>query len=143
MTSNIGSEVFQENGRSYDEKVEEVLSVLKRHFRPEFVNRIDDIVVFHPLEREHIRKIVDVQIKRLLKRVEDKKIAIDLTDEARDILAEQGYDPAFGARPLKRAIQQRIENPLSQMLLRGQFAPKSTVRVTVDPIQAPCIFLFS
>ncbi|NUM54756.1 MAG: ATP-dependent chaperone ClpB [Candidatus Hydrogenedentes bacterium] len=120
MTSNIGSEVFQETDGTYDEKVEHVLGVLKRHFRPEFVNRIDDIVVFHPLEREHIRKIVDVQIKRLLKRVEDKKIAIELTDAARDILAEHGYDPAFGARPLKRAIQRMVLDPLAIEILEGR-----------------------
>ncbi len=120
MTSNIGSEVFQEADGTYDEKVEHVLGVLKRHFRPEFINRIDDIVVFHPLEREHIRKIVDVQIKRLLKRVEDKKIAIDLTDAARDILAEHGYDPAFGARPLKRAIQRMVLDPLAIEILEGR-----------------------
>jgi ATP-dependent Clp protease ATP-binding subunit ClpB len=130
MTSNIGSEVFQEADGTYDEKVEHVLGVLKHHFRPEFINRIDDIVVFHPLERAHIRKIVDVQIKRLLKRVEDKKIAIELTDAARDLLAERGFDPAFGARPLKRAIQRMVLDPLAIEILEGRVGEGD--RVLVD-----------
>jgi len=129
MTSNIGSEVFQEADGTYDEKVEAVLGVLKHHFRPEFINRIDDIVVFHPLEREHIRKIVDVQIHRLLKRVEEKKISIELTDAARDVLAEQGYDPAFGARPLKRAIQRMVLDPLAIEILEGNVTEGSRVKV--------------
>jgi len=129
MTSNIGSEVFQEAGGTYDEKVEQVLAVLRRHFRPEFVNRIDDIVVFHPLEREHIRRIVDVQIHRLLKRVEEKKITIELTDAARDVLAEHGFDPAYGARPLKRAIQRMVLDPLAIEILEGRVVEGSKVKV--------------
>ncbi|MCC6694523.1 MAG: ATP-dependent chaperone ClpB [Candidatus Hydrogenedentes bacterium] len=131
MTSNIGSEVFQRPSGSEEEKVEEVLSVLRRHFRPEFVNRIDDIVVFHPLGREHIRRIVDVQLKRLSKRLADKRITIELTSAARDLLAEHGYDPTYGARPLKRAIQRMVLDPLAMEILQGRVTEGSTVTADV------------
>ncbi|MBX7256098.1 MAG: ATP-dependent chaperone ClpB [Candidatus Hydrogenedentes bacterium] len=122
MTSNLGSEVFQRAGGSEDEKVEEVMNVLRRHFRPEFLNRIDDIVVFHPLQREHIRRIVDVQVKRLAKRLADKRITLELTDAARDLLAEHGFDPTYGARPLKRAIQRMVLDPLAMEILEGRIS---------------------
>ncbi|MCC6489909.1 MAG: ATP-dependent chaperone ClpB [Candidatus Hydrogenedentes bacterium] len=131
MTSNIGSEVFQRSSGSEEEKVEEVLAVLRRHFRPEFVNRIDDIVVFHPLGREHIRRIVDVQLKRLSKRLADKRITIELTPAARDLLAEHGYDPTYGARPLKRAIQRMILDPLAMEILQGRITEGSAVTADV------------
>jgi ATP-dependent Clp protease ATP-binding subunit ClpB len=129
MTSNIGSEVFQRPGSDYEEQVESVLNILKHHFRPEFVNRIDDIVVFHPLEREHIRQIVDVQLKRLAKRLEEKRITIELTDAARDLLAEHGFDPNYGARPLKRAIQRMVLDPLAIEILEGRVQEGATVQV--------------
>jgi ATP-dependent Clp protease ATP-binding subunit ClpB len=120
MTSNLGSEVFQRASGSEAEKGEEVMGVLRRHFRPEFLNRIDDIVVFHPLKREHIRRIVDVQLKRLAKRLADKRITLELSDSARDLLAEHGFDPTYGARPLKRAIQRMVLDPLAMEILEGR-----------------------
>jgi ATP-dependent Clp protease ATP-binding subunit ClpB len=131
MTSNLGSEVF---GRHGDEEKEhaEVMAVLRRHFRPEFLNRIDDIVIFHPLGREHIRAIVDVQLRRLAKRLAEKHITLDLTDPARDLLAEHGFDPTYGARPLKRAIQRMVLDPLAMELLQGKVKEGDTVRVDTD-----------
>ena len=104
---------------------------LTQHFRPEFINRIDDVVVFHPLGREHIRKIVDIQLGYLHDRLAEREIVIRLSDAARDKLAEAGFDPVYGARPLKRAIQQQVENPLAQEILRGKFKPGDTIDVGV------------
>jgi ATP-dependent Clp protease ATP-binding subunit ClpB len=131
MTSNLGSEVFQRASGTEEEKVEEVLSALRKAFRPEFVNRIDDIVVFHPLRREHIRSIVDVQLKRLAKRLAEKRITVELTDAARDLLAEHGFDPTYGARPLKRAIQRMVLDPLAMEILQGRVVEGSTVEADV------------
>ena len=130
MTSNLGSEVFDQGAGEHEEKVETVLAVLRQYFRPEFLNRIDDIVVFHPLSREHIRRIVDVQVKRLSKRLDEKSIALDLTDAARDLIAQQGYDPAHGARPLKRVIQRTVLDPLAMEILAGNIAEGA--HLTVD-----------
>ncbi|GMV93473.1 MAG: chaperone protein ClpB [Candidatus Hydrogenedentota bacterium] len=127
MTSNLGSEVFQRASGTEEEKVEEVLSALRKAFRPEFVNRIDDIVVFHPLKKEHIRSIVDVQLKRLAKRLAEKRITVELTDAARDLLAEHGFDPTYGARPLKRAIQRMVLDPLAMEILQGKVTEGSKV----------------
>jgi ATP-dependent Clp protease ATP-binding subunit ClpB len=131
MTSNLGSEVFSRGGGD-KENAEEVLRVLRHHFRPEFLNRVDDIVVFHALTREHIRKIVDVQLGRLSKRLEEKHIKVELTDAARDLLAEQGYDPTYGARPLKRAIQRRVLDPLAMEILSGNIREGSIVTVDAE-----------
>ena len=120
MTSNLGSEVFHRAGGSQEEKTEEVLRTLRQYFRPEFLNRVDDIVVFHALGRDHIRRIVDVQLKRLSKRLQDMRITLDLSPEARDLLAERGYDPAYGARPLKRIIQRMVLDPLALQILQGR-----------------------
>ena len=120
MTSNLGSEVFHRAGGSQEEKTEEVLRTLRQYFRPEFLNRVDDIVVFHALGRDHIRRIVDVQLKRLSKRLQDMRITLDLSPEARDLLAERGYDPAYGARPLKRIIQRMVLDPLALEILQGR-----------------------
>ena len=108
-----------------------MLEIVGQHFRPEFVNRIDDIVVFHPLGREHIRRIVDIQMGYLRKRLADRDIALELDDAARDKLGEAGFDPVYGARPLKRAIQHQVENPLAQRILRGEFGPGDTIRISV------------
>jgi ATP-dependent Clp protease ATP-binding subunit ClpB len=129
MTSNLGSEVFGRASGDEAEKTEEVMRAMRAHFRPEFLNRIDDIVVFHPLKREHIRSIVDVQIKRLAHRLEEKHITIDLTDAARDLLAEHGFDPTYGARPLKRAIQRMVLDPMAVQILEGKIPDGSTVTV--------------
>ncbi len=130
MTSNLGSEVFEHSSGDEVEKTEDVMRAMRAHFRPEFLNRVDDIVVFHPLKREHIRQIVDVQIGRLAHRLEEKHIVIDLTDAARDLLAEHGFDPTYGARPLKRAIQRMVLDPMAVEILEGKIPDGS--RVTVD-----------
>lgn len=131
MTSNLGSEVFATGGRD-DEKIEEVMRILRRHFRPEFLNRVDDIVVFHPLTREHIRNIVDVQLKRLSSRLAEKRISLQLTETARELLVQQGYDPTYGARPLKRAIQRLVLDPLAIEILEGRVREGDNVLVDAD-----------
>ena len=108
-----------------------VMESVQQHFRPEFINRVDDIVVFHPLAREQLRSIVDIQLGYLRKRLADRDIEMGLDDAARDLLGEAGFDPVYGARPLKRAIQQQVENPLAQHILRGEFGPGTKVAVTV------------
>jgi ATP-dependent Clp protease ATP-binding subunit ClpB len=134
MTSNLGSHRIQElaGEGNYDEMKASVMEDVSQHFRPEFINRIDDVVVFHPLGREHIRKIVDIQLGYLHDRLAERDMTIVLTDSARDRLAEAGFDPVYGARPLKRAIQQQIENPLAQEILQGKFQPGDTIEVCVD-----------
>jgi ATP-dependent Clp protease ATP-binding subunit ClpB len=100
-----------------------VMQVVSQHFRPEFINRVDDIVVFHPLGRAQIRAIVDIQLGRLRERLAERDIQLRLEDDARDKIGEAGFDTVYGARPLKRAIQSEIENPLAQQILRGDFLP--------------------
>jgi ATP-dependent Clp protease ATP-binding subunit ClpB len=133
MTSNLGSQLIQEMAgeENYDSMKNAVMEVVSGHFRPEFVNRIDDLVVFHPLGRDHIRKIVDIQLSYLHHRLADRDISIHLSDAARDKLADAGFDPVYGARPLKRAIQQQVENPLAQEILQGHFKPGDTIEVGV------------
>jgi ATP-dependent Clp protease ATP-binding subunit ClpB len=108
-----------------------VLEIVGQHFRPEFINRIDDIVVFHPLAREHIRRIVGIQTGYLRRRLAERDIRIELDDAAMDLLGAAGFDPVYGARPLKRAIQQQLENPLAQQILSGGFGPGDLSRVNV------------
>ncbi|MBT8093585.1 MAG: ATP-dependent chaperone ClpB [Gammaproteobacteria bacterium] len=134
MTSNLGSNLIQEMAgeENYDAMKNAVMDVVGTHFRPEFVNRIDDLVVFHPLGREHIRRIVDIQLGYLHQRLADRDIRIHLSDAARDKLADAGFDPVYGARPLKRAIQQQVENPLAQEILQGRFNPGDVIEVGVD-----------
>ncbi|MDH3777770.1 MAG: ATP-dependent chaperone ClpB, partial [Gammaproteobacteria bacterium] len=133
MTSNLGSQLIQEMAgeENYDAMKNAIMDVVGSHFRPEFVNRIDDLVVFHPLGREHIRKIVDIQLAYLQDRLADRDIRIHLSDAARDKLADAGFDPVYGARPLKRAIQQQVENPLAQEILQGRFSPGDVIEVGV------------
>jgi len=133
MTSNLGSQRIQQMAgeENYARMKEAVLEVVAEHFRPEFINRVDDIVVFHPLDREQIRKIVDIQLGALRKRLADRDIVLNVAAEAMDLLADAGFDPVYGARPLKRAIQQRLENPLAEAILRGTFGPGDLVEVTV------------
>jgi len=136
MTSNLGSQVIQEMAPStgsetgYAAMKKEVLEIVGQHFRPEFINRVDEIVVFHPLGREQIRRIVDIQVGYLRQRLAERDLGLVLDDAARDRLAEAGFDPVYGARPLKRAIQQQLENPLAQRILRGEFGPGDAVSVT-------------
>ncbi len=134
MTSNLGSNLIQEMAgeENYEAMKNAVMDVVGTHFRPEFVNRIDDLVVFHPLGREHIRKIVDIQLGYLHDRLAEREITIHLSDAARDKLADAGFDPVYGARPLKRAIQQQVENPLAQEILQGRFKPGDVIEVGVD-----------
>ena len=132
MTSNLGSREIM-NAEKVDTPINEiVMSVLRDHFKPEFLNRIDDIVVFTQLSREQIADIIDVQLERLRRRLEERGIAIVLDDSAKDLLVKEGYDPTFGARPLKRAIQSLIQNPLAVKLLNGELAPGQTVRVSAE-----------
>ncbi len=133
MTSNLGSQVIQEYAgeKNYSRMRAAVMEIVQQSFRPEFINRIDDIVVFHPLGTEQIRKIVDIQLVYLRKRLQERNLDLVLEDSARDLLAEAGFDPVYGARPLKRAIQQQIENPLAQHILRGDFVPGDTIRVGI------------
>jgi ATP-dependent Clp protease ATP-binding subunit ClpB len=134
MTSNLGSQRIQElaGAANYARMKTEVMEIVGQHFRPEFLNRVDDVVVFHPLEPEHIRRIVDIQLEYLRKRLAERDIAFVLDPAARDRLAQAGFDPVYGARPLKRAIQQQLENPLAQRILRGDFAPGDTIRVVAE-----------
>ncbi|MCZ2106168.1 MAG: AAA family ATPase, partial [Burkholderiales bacterium] len=144
MTSNIGSHMIQSMvGQEADEIKDAVWGELKTHFRPEFLNRIDETVVFHGLDAQHIRAIADIQLQHLRARLEKMDLQLQVSDQAMDELAKVGFDPVFGARPLKRAIQQRIENPLSRLLLEGQFPPKSVIAVGVDPVTAPGVFKFT
>ncbi|AME02180.1 ATP-dependent chaperone ClpB [Moraxella osloensis] len=133
MTSNLGSHKIQEMaGDSYEEIKAAVMNSVNQHFRPEFVNRIDEIVVFHPLGQEQMAGIADIQLSRLRKRLQERDMDIVLSDEAMTKLVAVGYDPVYGARPLKRAIQQAIENPLSVKLLSGEFVAGDTIKVDVD-----------
>jgi ATP-dependent Clp protease ATP-binding subunit ClpB len=132
MTSNLGSREIQAVSDDEGQVREAVTQVLREHFKPEFLNRIDDIVIFHQLSREQIGQIIDVQLERLRRTLADRQIALALDDSARALLAREGYDPLYGARPLKRAIQTLIQNPLAVKLLRGEVAPGQTVRVSAD-----------
>ena len=134
MTSNLGSQRIQDlaGAKNYARMKAEVMEIVGQHFKPEFINRIDDVVVFHPLEQEHIRRIVDIQLGYLHQRLGDRDLSLVLDSAARDRLAQAGFDPVYGARPLKRAIQQQLENPLAQRILRGDFGPGDTVRVTAE-----------
>ena len=135
MTSNIGSQQIQELTAKKAEEWEieaTVRDMLKGIFRPEFLNRIDETIVFHPLSREHLAKIVDVQLELLMRRLAARNIRLELTDAAKKLLAEEGYDPNYGARPLKRVIQQRLENSLASQILKGEFADGDTIKVDVD-----------
>ena len=132
MTSNIGSQLIMElagQEEAEDEIHNQVLNVLKREFLPEFLNRIDETIVFHPLGREEIRQIVDLQLNKVEKQLAANGFRLEVTDRARDLLAEEGYDPAYGARPLKRVIQQRLQNQLANELLAGNLPPNCTVHI--------------
>jgi ATP-dependent Clp protease ATP-binding subunit ClpB len=135
MTSNLGSGFLGELGdRGIDEGIRrQVMEALRAHFRPEFINRIDEIIIFHSLSREHMKRIIDIQVSHLLKRLEERKVFVALTDAAQDWLVREGYDPAFGARPLKRAIQRYVLDPLAMRVLEGEFREGDRVRVDATP----------
>jgi ATP-dependent Clp protease ATP-binding subunit ClpB len=132
MTSNLGSQVIQEfaGEGNYTRMKSAVMEIVQQSFRPEFINRIDDIVVFRPLGTDQIRSIVDIQLNYLRKRLQERNMELTLDDAARDLLGEAGFDPVYGARPLKRAIQQQVENPLAQKILQGTFGPGARIQVT-------------
>ncbi len=133
MTSNLGSDLIQSMvGESHEVIRDAVMGVVGTHFRPEFINRIDDAVVFHALGRDHIRGILDVQLSYLRARLEEMEYGFELTDEVAEKLCEAGYDPVYGARPLKRAIQMYLENPLAEALLKGEFAPEETIKAVLS-----------
>ncbi len=134
MTSNLGSDVIQQmtGEENYARMKQAVMEIVGQHFRPEFINRVDDVVVFHPLGREQIRRIVELQIEHLRRRLGERELALELDVAALDRLGEAGFDPVYGARPLKRAIQQQLENPLANRILGGEFQPGDTVHVGVD-----------
>ena len=133
MTSNVGSLYIAEaavSGEGIDDEVRRrVLDDMRSHFRPEFLNRVDDIIVFHALGKQELRTIIDIQFRGLVKRLEDRKIRIELSDSAKDLIIEEGYDPTYGARPLKRTIQRRILDPLAMRVLQGDFREGDTVRI--------------
>ena len=135
MTSNLGSRAIQaatENPLADHDVRDEVLQVLRDHFKPEFLNRIDDIVVFKQLGREQIAEIIDIQLAKLRNMLAERGITIELDDSARELIVKQGYDPVYGARPLKRAIQMLVQNPLAVKLLQGEIAAGQTVLVSGD-----------
>jgi len=134
MTSNLGSEflVLQKEGEDSNAVHDEVMQVVRAHFRPEFLNRVDEIILFHRLRREDMGKIVEIQLKRLDKLLEDRKISLELTPEARAWLSEKGYDPAYGARPLKRVIQKNVQDPLAELILAGKIHDGEHVRISAD-----------
>ncbi len=132
MTSNLGSEylVNQKEGEDSEAVESQVMEVVRGHFRPEFLNRVDEIILFHRLRREHMTNIVDIQMTRLLKLLADRKIALELDASAREWLAQKGYDPAYGARPLKRVIQKYVQDPLAEMILQGRIHDGESVKIT-------------
>lgn len=134
MTSNLGSDVIQELAEQWDQEVvkHKVMEVVSKHFRPEFINRIDEFVMFEPLGRAHIKNIVDIQMRYLTHRLQEQGIALTITDKAKEKLADAGYDPTYGARPLKRVIRQTVENELSRSILAGSFAGKKAVTIDVQ-----------
>lgn len=133
MTSNLGSQIIQEYAERNDYKSmkDAVMNIVGEHFRPEFINRVDETIVFHPLHAEQIRQIADIQLANLRKRLHEKDLRLEVSEQALNYLAEAGFDPVYGARPLKRAIQQSLENPLAQSLLLGDYPPGSTIYVDV------------
>jgi len=132
MTSNLGSQVIKELSGDYEAMEKEVRKVLEAHFKPEFLNRVDEVIIFRPLPKSAILEIVGLQLDLLAKRLSDRKIGLDVTKEAKELLAERGFDPVYGARPLKRTIQRDVQNPLAMKILGGEFGEGDTVAVGVD-----------
>jgi len=140
MTSNLGSEEFHRGGigfpsrkdEDYEQRIKTAIeSALKRTFRPELLNRIDDVIIFHPLSEEHLKSIVDLLIHEVEQRLAERDIKLEVSDEAKSWLAQKGYDPVYGARPLRRAIQRYMENPISTKILQGEFKEGDTIAVSL------------
>ncbi|MAB81775.1 MAG: ATP-dependent chaperone ClpB, partial [Planctomycetes bacterium] len=131
LTSNLGSQYLanMDDGQKVADVEPQVMDVVRGHFRPEFLNRLDEIILFHRLAAEHMAPIVEIQVKRVQKLLKDRKIVLDLTDAAKRWLGRVGYDPVYGARPLKRAVQRYLQDPLADMLLGGQIPDGSTVKI--------------
>jgi ATP-dependent Clp protease ATP-binding subunit ClpB len=139
MTSNIGSQFIAEHAGELTEGIRrQVTEALRGHFRPEFINRIDEVIFFHALGLEHMKQIIDIQVRGLLKRLEDRKIHVELSDAGKELLVAEGYDPMYGARPLKRTIQRRVLDPLALRVLEGDF--REGDRITVDVGQNGLMF---
>ncbi|HRE30417.1 MAG TPA: AAA family ATPase, partial [Candidatus Berkiella sp.] len=133
MTSNIGAEKIQAmTGSAYAEMKSAVMTMLGDYFRPEFINRIDESVVFHALDKENIRQIANVQMSYLQKRLQEQGLQLEISQEALDKIAQAGFDPVYGARPLTRALRQLLENPLSEALLKGEFVSGDTINIVID-----------
>ena len=137
MTSNIGSPIIQEyfnvgnlTPKEHAEMENKVKLELRAHFRPEFLNRVDDIIIFHSLQREQLIRIVDIQLERVAKRLQQQNLQLELDPSAKALIAQEGYDPQFGARPLKRSIQEHLLDPLATQLLEGKFKPGDRIRAT-------------
>jgi len=143
MTSNIGSDIIQEYGddSQYQQMKSRVIAELSQHFKPEFINRVDETVVFHPLLAEQIKNIASIQIAALTKRLEERDITMTLSDEALSFVAVAGFDPIFGARPLKRSIQQEIENPLAHKLLANEFLAGDQILVELSEGELRCLLI--
>ena len=137
MTSNIGSTTLIEAGEAgpdaFEGAAERVRLQLRDHFRPEFLNRVDEVIVFRPLDESQLREIVGLLVKGVERRVAEAGLTLEVTDAALTLLAREGYDPLFGARPLRRAIQRHLENPLARRILAGEFSPGATVSIDVGP----------
>jgi ATP-dependent Clp protease ATP-binding subunit ClpC len=143
MTSNIGTRDLKRTGgfgfgaptakNEYEAMKSIIEEALKRVFNPEFLNRIDDTIIFHPLEKHHIMEIITIQMRDLMKRISSMGITIELTKKAKEFLADKGFDPAFGARPLRRALQKYLEDPIAEELLKGKYPEGTTLKVKVNP----------
>jgi ATP-dependent Clp protease ATP-binding subunit ClpB len=131
LTSNLGSQFLSnlDEGQKVEDVEPQVMEVVRAHFRPEFLNRLDEVILFHRLSHEHMAPIVDIQVERVQRLLKDRKIVLDLTDGARRWLGRVGYDPVYGARPLKRAVQRYLQDPLAEKLLAGEVPDGSTVKV--------------
>ena len=134
MTSNLGSQQIQEMSvnNDYEGMKQVVMEIVSQHFRPEFINRVDETVVFHPLAKDQIRDIAKIQLQHLSARLLDQDFNMQISDEAIDVLGDAGFDPVYGARPLKRAIQQYLENPLAQMILKGDYMPGDVINIAAN-----------
>jgi ATP-dependent Clp protease ATP-binding subunit ClpB len=139
MTSNVGTEFLDGREAETDEQRRDlVMAALRQHFRPEFLNRVDEIIIFHGLTKEHLKEIVEIQVSRLKQLLADRRLEIELTEAAKALLAEEGYDPAYGARPLKRVIQRQVQDPLALRLLEGEY--REGDRVLVDAVDGHLTF---
>jgi ATP-dependent Clp protease ATP-binding subunit ClpB len=141
MTSNVGGQLILEHGAgNWDEAERLVQDALRQTFKPEFLNRVDDIIVFRPLGRDDLLHVVDLQLAHVEELLADRKIKLQVTDEAKEMLLGEGFDPAYGARPLKRAIQRHVQNPLAMSLLEGEFGEGDTIVVSRDKVTGDLAF---